>query len=319
MDQRPNRPINEGARFLLLTMALLLQCGCGAGSEIVAQVGETAITTQDIAYRQAVVALRSGKEFPAHLALFQLLEEAFMVEVGRAHGVVVTEEMLANEAARVQATSHDPETLMRIRELFGDDESAFRHLVLQPTLINQLLHARFSLGHDIQAEPLARAQELLAAAHADPALLPDLAQDLGGESGQLQIVGGRIHHGDSQESVDDTSEGEGLPPELGRYGVELPDYDREFVEEVVAGLAVGELHPNVIEDRHSFLVVRLLNREGQDTFLECAIIPKLVFASWFQAQSQRHTLSIRDADLRAALLAEVDAPYITDRLQEVEP
>ena len=150
----------------LLTLGLiflvLYSFACAAQSEDVAVVGEVTITAQDVAYRQAVAAVRSNEALPAHLALLQLIEEALMAEVGRSYSVVVSEEMLAEEAERVQETSRDPQTLGRIRAVFGEDETAYQRLVLEPILVNQLLHARFSLGHDIQAEPLSRAVELLA-------------------------------------------------------------------------------------------------------------------------------------------------------------
>jgi hypothetical protein len=293
-----------------LALAALIVCSCGTQPRVVAQVGETAITAQDMAYRQAVMEIRSGKEFPSHLALLQLIQEALMAEVGRAYDVVISEEMLAEEAARVEATSRDPEMLARIRAVFGDDEAAYRRLVLVPLLVNQLLYARFSLGHDIQAEPLARAQELLTAAVADPASLPVLADEFGGVYRQLEVGGGRIQHGDNED--------EALPPELGQYGVEWPDYDREFVEQVVAGLEAGELHPKVVEDRYSFMVVRLLSEEngGQEALLGSVAIAKLAFDPWFQMQSQRVELTINDPMLKKALLAEVDVPYITSRLSE---
>ena len=90
------------------------------------------------------------------------------------------------------------------------------------------------------------------------------------------------------------------------------------MEQVVAGLTVGELHSKVVEDRYSFMVVRLLSREGDDASLESVVIPKLAFDPWFQAQSQRVPLTVNDQALKEALLAEVDVPYITDRLSAGE-
>jgi hypothetical protein len=296
----------DSLRSLGLLLATLALCACNAQSTVVAQVGERAITAEDVAYRQAVIAIRSGEEAPAFLALFQLLEEALMAEVGREYGGVVSEEMLAEEAARVESESRDPQMLARIRVVFGEDEAAYRRLVIEPILVNQLLHARFSLGHDIQAEPLARAEEILVDAMTDPALLPSLADEFRGTYQEIQIVDGHIRHDDPEQ--------EELPSELAQYDVEWSDYDRAFVEEVVEGLGIGYLHPQVVEDRYSFMVVRLLSRDGDDALLESVVIPKLAFEPWFQTQSQRVTLVVNDRSLREALLAEVDAPYIIDRL-----
>ncbi len=298
-------------RAVLLILLSLGLCACGVQPQVVAQVGETAITAKDIAFRQAVVTARSGEAFPERLALLQLIQEALTVEVGRAYEVVVTGEMLAEEAARVQADSRAPETLARIRAVFGDDEDAYRRLVLAPILASQLLHARFSLGHDIQAEPLARAQEALAAALDDTVSLSALAETFGGEYRQLHIIAGQIQAGDERPN---DAESEALPSELAQYGVTLPDYDQQFIDQVVTGLAVGELHPLVVEDRHSFMVVCLLSRDGDDALLESIVFSKLAFDPWFQTQSQRVPLAVYDQALKEALLAEVDVPYITDRL-----
>jgi len=298
------------SRFTRLVLVALALCACSTRPEVTSLVGETAITAEDIAYRQAVMAVRSGQEFPPHLALLQIIQESLMAEIGQAYDIVVSKDMLAAEAARVQADSRDPKTLARIQAIFGDDEAAYHRLVLQPILINQLLHARFSLGHDIQAKPLARAQALLTAARAAPASLPALAKEFGGEYRQLEIVEGRIRHGDDP--------GEAIAPELAQPDVEWPDYDREFIEQIVAKGQIGELHPKVVEDRYSFMLVRLLSREGDHALLESVVIAKLDFVSWFQAQSQRVPLTINDRALREAILAEVDLPYITDRLSTGE-
>ena len=122
--------------IFLLSILALTSFACTTGSYDVALVGERTITAEDLAYRQAVVEVRSGKAFPAHLALLQLIEEALMVEVGRAYGVEVSPAMLAEEAKRVQQTSRDPQTLEHIQAVFDGDESAYRRLVLEPILAN---------------------------------------------------------------------------------------------------------------------------------------------------------------------------------------
>jgi hypothetical protein len=223
--------------------------------------------------------------------------------------VLVTEEMLAEEAERVQETSRDPETLARIRAVFDDDETAYRRLVLQPILVNQLLYARFSLGHDIQAEPLARAREVLAAAQIDPTSILELAEKYGGEYRQLQVINGTLSTSEEPQEDD-------IIPELAQYNLEYPDYDRQFVEQVVEGLEAGQLHPKVVEDRHNFMVVRLLSRDGEHALLESVVISKLSFDPWFQTQSQRIPLVVNDQALKAALLAAVDLPYLTGRLSD---
>lgn len=85
-------------------------------------------------------------------------------------------------------------------------------------------------------------------------------------------------------------------------------------------MGVGDVQPWVVEDRYNFMVVRLLsqNNRGDDILLGCVVIAKLTFTPWFQEQSQLVPLVVNDQVLREALLAEVDIPYITDRLAEDE-
>ena len=70
---------------LVLILLVLSSFACTAQSNDVAVVGEVTITAEDVAYRQAVVAVRSSEAFPAYLALLQLIEEALMTEVGRTY------------------------------------------------------------------------------------------------------------------------------------------------------------------------------------------------------------------------------------------
>lgn len=292
--------------FWLFTLGLVGLYACRGPSPAVAQVGDTTITTQDLAYHQALISVRSGVETPAHLALFQLIETALMAEVGHQNGVIITDKMLAEEAARVQAESRDPVTLAHLRAVFGKNEAAYHRLVLAPILVNQMLQAQFSLSHEIHAEPLARAHEALASAQANPSALEELAEVFGGEYHQLEIVAGQIQ---TKSPLDIE-----IPTLLTEYDLELPDYDQEFVEKVLADLEIGELHPQVVEDRHSFMVVRLLSRQGETVIVETLMIPKLAFDLWFQTHTQRIALQINDQVLKDALLAEVEVSYITDRL-----
>ena len=293
----------------MLSILALTSFACTTGPYDVALVGERTITAEDLAYRQAVVEVRSGKAFPAHLALLQLIEEALMAEVGRAYGVEVNSAMLAEEAKRVQQTSRDPQTLEHIQAVFDGDESAYRRLVLEPILVNQLLHARFSLGHDIQSEPLARAKLLLAAAQIDPTSMSALAEDYGGKYRQLQVISGKLTSGEGLREDE-------FIPQLAQYGLEYPDYDQQFVDQVVSDLEPGEIYPKVVEDRSSFMVVRSISRNGKDALLESIVIAKLVFDPWFQTQSQRVKLEVLGQDLKETLLSEVGVPYITTRLSD---
>ena len=295
--------------IFVLTILVFASVACTTGSHDLALVGERTITAEDLAYRQAVVEVRSGRPFPAHLALLQLIEEALMAEVGRAYGVEVSPAMLAEEAKRVQQTSRDPQTLKHIQAVFDGDESAYRRLVLEPILVNHLLHARFSLEHDIHAEPLARAKQVLADAQLDPTSMPALAEEYGGEYRQLQILAGKLTSGEGPHEDE-------ISPLLAQYGLHFPDYDQQFVDQVASGLEPGEIHPKVVEDRSNFMVVRSISRNGEDALLESVVIAKLAFDPWFQTQSQGVTLVVFDQDLKETLLSEVEVPYITTRLSD---
>jgi hypothetical protein len=300
-------------RIWLLTLGLVVLVfslfACTAQPEHVAVVGEVTITAEDVAYRQAVAAIRYGESFPAHLALYQLIEEALMAEVGRTYGIVLSEQMLDDEAERVQKTSRDPQTLAHIRAVFDDDETAYQRLVLEPILVNQLLHARFSLGHDIQAEPLARAKEVLAAAQLDPTSMTELAEKYGGEYHQMKVINGRLST--SEEPQEDE-----IIPELDQYDLEYPDYDQQFIEQVVAGLEAGEFYPKVVEDRSGFMVVLSNGRNGEDVLLETITIPKMAFDPWFKSQSLLVNTILLDNTLKETLLTEIDVPYIIGRISD---
>jgi hypothetical protein len=289
---------------LLLTAAGFI-AACDT-SDVVANVGERSITRVDVRFRQRVMRVRSGREVPAHLALFGLIREALTAEVARRHGVVVTTSMLADEADRVQTETRDPQTLRRIRAVFGPNETAYRRLVLEPAVVNQLLHARFSLSHSIQAEPLARAKAALGAVQTGARSMPEAAEELDGTHHTLEVVDGRI-----RRHCEGRPEG---PTLLTSHDVEWPDPDRELMERVVQHLEPGQIHPQVVEDRWTFRVVRLRSRRGDDAALETVVIPKLRFDEWFRSCSQTIPLVVTDRELREAIVKKIDVPFITERL-----
>jgi hypothetical protein len=292
---------------VLAVVAALLATACG-GPEVVATVGERSITRRDVRYRQQVMRVRSRAAKPAYLALFALVREALMAEVARHHGVVVTEAMLTDEAARVQEQSRDPRTLARIRAVFGGNQAAYRRLVLEPTLVNQMLHARFSLDHSIQATPLARAKHVLGAVRSNLMSIPEAATAFDGEHREVEVIDGRIRH-DNGEDLSD------IPAVRKGHALDLPNADTALVDRVVRPLDPGQLHPKVIEDRWAFMVVQLVSRTGNDARLEMVVIPKLQFDPWFRGRSRSVPLAITDSDLRAAIVAEIQVPFITERLE----
>ena len=298
--------------FLGSIIIIVLSACNSLPSNIVSRVGNEVITSRDIAYRRAVQEIRTGEEFPDYLALYQLLEEALMAEVAREYEVVVTEEMMLQEAARVEEETRDPDTLAEIQEVFGNDQEAYRRLVLKPNLVNQLLHARFSLGHDIQAEPLSRAKEVLTAAKRDTDSIPELASEYEGQYRKITIVNGQlIYEGQGHEN----SEVE-LPPELTQYDDKSSGYGQAFIRQVVTGLKEGEVHPNVVEDSHTFMVVGLLSRERNDARLESVVIPKLAFDPWFKSRVEKVEIQIYDQGLLDKLINNVDETYLTQRIKE---
>jgi len=291
---------------LLFTIAALVGTGCRRTPALVARVGESVITREDVRYREAVLAIRSGAEATAPQALVQLLEEAMMREAGRTHGVAVTPADLAAEAARVRTTSRDPETLARVRAVFGGEEGAYRRLVLEPVLVNQRLYAAFDASREIQAAPLARARELLAAALAPGASLAALATRFGAELRTFDIAGGQVRPLDAPA---------GTPPS---FPAALPGGipDRDALTALLAGLAVGRVHPEVVEERGAFMVVRLLRRDGDRARLEAAVVAKLPFDLWFEAVARAVPVRFEDAKAAAELRGVALPRYLAERLRQ---
>ena len=139
--------------------------------------------------------------------------------------------------------------------------------------------------------------------------MPELAERYGGEYRQLQVINGRLSSGEEPQENE-------IIPELEQYNLEYPDYDQQFVEQVVVGLEAGEFHPEVVEDRSKFMVVRSISRNGEDVLLETITIPKMAFDPWFQTQSQLVEIVVLNKALEETLLTEVDVPYITSRMSD---
>lgn len=89
------------------------------------------------------------------------------------YGIAVTDEMVAAEVARIDATSQDPATLAELKSALGNDPSRFARAVARPLVVDRLLRERFArdpILHDAALEQAKQAREQLLNGHAVPGM-----------------------------------------------------------------------------------------------------------------------------------------------------
>jgi hypothetical protein len=266
---------------------------------VIIKVHDRAITTRQVEIQCRIEdCYRDDRKAgtPFWSGLCQLIDAALMEAVARVQGLVITDQMMAEETARVDRETKAPRILTCVKRNCPS-QTIYQEIYLRPKLVNRLLYYHFAMDKEIQAEPYHRALEILDQARA---------------GGALSTVKGY-----SLKEIDLSTkrQEEEAAPELTRYGIELPNPDKEFVEKVLKPLAEGAVYPHLWEARDYYLVVKLLQKQGKLYRYEIVNIQKIEFDPWFLAEIKRIKKEIIQADVIKELLAQVQTGRVAEFLR----
>jgi hypothetical protein len=116
---------------------------------MLATVGQTRITGDDISYRITVERAYGNDSVIDSVALVALINDALEREVARRWKVDVTPHEIAALSRHVDQTTRAPEILAKVRHAFGDDRAAYERLYLAPRIVNRKLRALLSRNVEI--------------------------------------------------------------------------------------------------------------------------------------------------------------------------
>jgi len=273
-----------------LFVLFLLCAGCSSET---ARVGSIAISREDLSQRAKVSEIYYPGSGKAYVALSQLIKGNLSLEILRSLGKPVDDVALQSEAKRIDENTKAPETLAKIKAVYGTDHAAYLRTFVSPVYAERMLYGEvFLKSLEIQSAAKVRVEAMIRNAAASPASFLSIAKQESFQTAQLRI-----------------SNKKGIIPFKNKPF--LNHAEPVAVEQaarllpLLAGLAPGKVLPQAIEWPESFQALRLIQRAGSDVVVESAVLPKQSFDDWFWEKAANIPVRIKDLDLKKELVKEV--------------
>lgn len=277
-------------KSILLTIIIVtsLLCACSRNA---AQVGSIAITDQDIDLRAKVSEIYYPESGKRYVGLAQLIKGYLSIEILKALGRTIDQSMLDAESKRIDENTKAPETLNKIKNIYGPDQKAYIRTFVRVTYAERTLYGEvFLKSKEIHQKQFQQAQALLGEAIRAAGSFKKIAERSGALWTKLLL-----------------SKEKGLRPfvEENRIQVSQGFISADDLMELVSALRPGTVCPRIIERPETYLVIRLLGKKGDNFVVETATVPKRSFDEWFWEQASKIPVKINDPVLKAELLKEV--------------
>ncbi len=262
--------------LLMLAMPVVLSADDG----IIATIGRTNITRQDISYRIWVERAYGNKKITATTTLVLIVNDLFEKEVGLGHGVSVTSEEIAAFRKYADQNTRAPEILVKVKAVFKGDEAAYARLYLEPRIMNRKLHYFYSRDAAIHKNERTLIEEAYSLAVSGKTM-----KEAAEESGLEYLT--VSNHGDKKTEV---------PSALVKYLDSSEPQDPLFP--IVEKLQPGQIYDHIVEDDNGYQVIRLLEKDGKKYSVESILSKKRPFDEWFREEEEKIKIEILDHELK---------------------
>lgn len=281
---------NVPAIIGLLSVILLVGC---TGSDVIT-VGSTHISRKDLEYRQKISELYYPQNDNNRLAAaVQLLNGALGMEILKTHGLKIDNADLEAEAKRIDDTTKAPEKLQKIKDVFGADRGAYLKNFVAIVYAERSLYNDIYLKRDeIHKAQMAKAVEFLKSAEKNASKFKESA-----DKSDLKYVKLKISAKNGITFLDPENK-HPRPPED-------PEGAKKMIESL-KGTNRGEISKNILDWPFAYQAIRLLDKKGDDYYVESAIVTKMPFMDWFWEHADKVPVTINDKALKDEMNAKVD-------------
>jgi hypothetical protein len=274
---------------LFVLSACMIACRRGGASrpELLARVGDVPVSRVDVSYRKAIEKAYGNEAATDAGALVALVNDALEHEVGAMYGVAATPDELAALAKHADETSKAPEILATVKRTFGDDKPAYERLFLAPKIVGRKLRIWYSRNAEIHQRERTSIEKAYSLIHSGRSL-EQAAQACGLNSSSRK-------YGETQGEV---------PVSLKHYFPQDGELSQDPMLGIVETMSKGETYKNIVDDGHSYRVIKLVQRDGTRCELKAVAATKRPFGEWFQRQATQVSVNIVDAELEKKLSSE---------------
>lgn len=300
---------------IVLTLGLVYMGSYLYRNRTVAVVGDYKISARDVQLQDEVtrVFYPETKEFKGKDILIKVFSYA---QILKNNGAEVTEAKLRSEDMRINKNTKSPETLEKIKKVFGGDEDAYLKVFIMKTYVERTIYSDFfNRSPSTQAESLKKVADLISRAQKSKKSFKELAteQSLFYKKFSVSSREGFVWDIEEKEKrqrlkasrkVKDVPQMKDASPKSAdsaraqeqmdqRFAKETSQAVRLWIEEIIPQLKVGDVLQEPVDHSESWLVVRLTNiRKGstaeQNVYeMEAIEVPKNKFDVWLKAETEK--------------------------------
>lgn len=281
--------------FLPLVL-ILFTAGC-INEKDVSLVGSIHVTKGDISMRAKVSEIYypdSGKEY---VGLAQLIKGYLSEEVLRSLGYKVDDAVLEGEAKRIDDSTKAPDTLKKIKAVYGRDRKGYIKTFVRVVYAERFLYNEaFLKSSEIHKEQYQKAEGFLKASIKSPGKFKDIAAAMGLEALRLRLS--------IKDGMVPIEEGKAGHPRstTGGQGIE----QAKRLIDAVSNIKRGEVYPEVIQWREGYQIIRYIKKTGEDYIIESTGVQKMDYDKWFWEKAAQIKVKVYDERLKDELLKEVN-------------
>jgi hypothetical protein len=292
-----------------LPYVVVIAITAGAGyyffknATISATIGSTEVRKADVKLRDEVVRVYFPEE-KRNMGFQQLYKSAVNLEILKSNGVEFTQEQVLAEEKRIQENTRDPQTLQKIRALFGEDHDAFLRSFILPTLADRYIYNEFFLNSPhVHADSFLKAKELLAELAATPSDMAGVAKRNSLRSDIMTIDLNKGLHFASLEKKSKIHPRLAALAEKSAHFLEAQSVRdaQAWHDQLLAQMSVGQIYPAPISFGENWVISRYIKKiSEQEHQVEMIFVPKLNFADWYRQQKAKISIRVSDKALLPA-------------------
>jgi len=283
-----------------------------ACTQKVCEVGDISITDKDISLRKKASEVyypNSGKDY---IALSQLINGYLSEEMLKSLGHKIDDTILEAEAKRIDENTKAPETLKKIKDVYGRNRGAYIKTFVRIVYAERALYNEvFLKSKEIHKNEYQNAENTIKEAIASKKPLREIAKEKGLRVVKLKVSqkGGIAPFGGEARHKPNT-------------GISLEQAERLI--NAISKIRQGEVYPEVIEWLEGYQIIRYIKKENNPPsppfskggkgglesnegyyIIDSINIPKRSYDDWFWEKAAKIPVRVYDEKLKGELLKEV--------------
>lgn len=244
-------------------------------NKTIALVGNSIITERDINDKIKIERAYGNLNFDRTLALISLINDLLEYEIARQFKILPTKEEILAFKKHTETTSKAPAILMKVKNVFADDEKRYERIYLFPKIINNKLRYFYSQNYEFhrkEREKIETAYSLILKGES----FPSVAQKLKLERLETEL----------EEKVE--------VPEL-LAGIIFPE---NKLIEIIKKTPVNSVIKGIVDDDFSFMIIKNLGKRNGSWKVEMIVVNKTSFDDWFKKEASKLKIEIKDNSLK---------------------